>query len=85
MMILMEIGQPFNRQEVYDEILNEKQWREELDLLLKIREQAQLRNEKHKALITQVVNQKMKTKSFPEGCSSFDKWKALVEYLKKES
>ena len=35
-------------------------------MLFEIKEQAQLKNKKHKALITQVINRKMKAKSFPE-------------------
>ena len=51
---------------MYVDILNGEQQRKELDLLLKIREEAKLRNEKHKTLIAQAVNQKVKEKSFLE-------------------
>ena len=47
-MIPIEIKQPSNRYEMYEETLNGERQRQELDLLLKIREEAQLRNEKHK-------------------------------------
>ena len=50
-MILIEIGQPFNQREVYNEILNGEWQKEELEFLFKIKEQAQLRNEKYEALI----------------------------------
>ena len=66
-MIPVKIGQPPDWHEVYDKRWNDEWRKEELDLLLEISEQAQLRNERHKALITRAVNQKIKRKSFPEG------------------
>ena len=50
-MIPIKVKQPSDQHEMYKEAMNKKQWRNELDLLLKIREEAKLRNEKHKALI----------------------------------
>ena len=65
-MISVEIGQSSNRQEAHNEIMNGEWQREELDLLLEVREQAHLQNEKHKALIAWTTNKKMKARSFPE-------------------
>ena len=50
-MIPIEIGQPSNQHEMHNETLNGHYWREELDLLLEIREEVQIRNKKHKNLI----------------------------------
>ena len=38
-----------------------------MEMLLQLRELAQLRNECHKALFARVTNKKVKTRSFPEG------------------
>ena len=46
----VEVGQVSNWHEMYDEAKNGECQKEELDLL-KIKEQAQLKNEKHKALV----------------------------------
>ena len=66
-MILMVIGQYFNRRELYDEESNVEQWKKELDMLIEGREWAYLRNEKHKALVTWAVNKKVKSKDFLKG------------------
>ena len=66
-MILIEVKQPSDWHEMYNKTLNDEWQREELDLLLEVREEAKLKNEKHKALIARVVNRKIKAKNFPKG------------------
>ena len=66
-MIPMEVGQPSDRNEYLDEVTNHQRRNEKLDFLFKIREQAHLRNEKHKALIAQTTNKRVKARNFPEG------------------
>ena len=45
--------------------------KEELNILLKVREQAHLKNKEYKALITQVTNRKVKSKDLLEGLLAF--------------
>ena len=51
-------------------------------MLLQVREQAYLRNEKHKALITQATNRKVKSKDFPKGSLVF--WQVEGPYKAQE-
>ena len=66
-MILVKTSQYSDWFELYNEEINVEQWKEELDMLLEVREQAYLRNEKHKALIVQVANKKVNPKDFIKG------------------
>ena len=50
-MIPVEVGSNFNQLEIYNKTSNNEQRREDLDMLLEVKEQAHLRNEKRKALI----------------------------------
>ena len=64
-MILVKVRQPPDRYEMYKEAINNKWQKEELDFLLKIREKAQLRNKKQKALIAWAINWEIKVKKLP--------------------
>ena len=66
-MIPVEIGQQSNWWEHYDEEQNNEQRKEDMEMLLELRELTQLRNEWHKALIVKAANKKVKARSFPEG------------------
>ena len=66
-MIPVEIGQQSDRRENYHQGQNNERRKEDLEMLLEIRETAQLRNERHKALIAKAANKKLRAKSFPEG------------------
>ena len=73
-MIPVEIGQQSDWQEHYNREQNNERQREDIEMLLEIRELAQLRNKRHKALITKSANKKLKAKSFLEG--SLVLWRA---------
>ena len=66
-MIPVEVGQPSDWQEPLEKTMNDQWHKEDLEFLHEIREQAHLRNEKHKALIAQIANKTMKLRSFPKG------------------
>ena len=66
-MILVEVGQHSDWFELYKKDQNDEWQREELDMLPEVKEQAQLRNKKHKALIVWAANWKIIAKSFPKG------------------
>ena len=66
-MIPVEVRQQSDRRELYNREQNDKQRKEDLEMLLEVRELAQLRNERHKSLIARAANKKVKTRHFPEG------------------
>ena len=57
-MIPVKIGQQSDRRENYNKEQNNEQRREDLEMLLETRELAQLKNERHKALIMKMAKKK---------------------------
>ena len=60
-MIPIEVGQFSNQHEMFDEKENDERWREELDMLFKIWEQAQLRNKNTQSI--DYTSDELKSKS----------------------
>jgi len=66
-MILVEIGEPSLRRQIYDDNTNQKNLRASLELLTALREKTQIRNMVEKQRAARKYNSKLRSRVFVKG------------------